>query len=219
MNCKTKFLRKSLRLLMLVAGMALAGVEPANAQVTFGVKGGLSINNLIFDKEEDEVEVLSRPGFFVGPAMRLCLPLGGLGLDAAVLYEQRNAKHKSRELVPIREHATLVKHQQIAIPVNLRYDLNVNDTWGLYAYAGPQVGFNVGKEIRLDYGSYVPADVTVAIDAGIGVTVTNHLQLSAGYHWSCGKTADLWINRGNPQPAKIDKVHINAWQFGIGYFF
>ena len=51
--------------------MALAGLEPANAQVTFGVKGGLSINNLIFDKEEGETEVLSRPGFFVGPAMRL----------------------------------------------------------------------------------------------------------------------------------------------------
>ena len=219
MNCKTTLLKKNFRLLMLVAGMSLAGLEPANAQVTFGVKGGLSINNLIFDKEEGETEVLSRPGFFVGPAMRLSLLLGGLGLDAAVLYEQRNVRHKSRELVPKGEHATIVKHQQIAVPVNLRYDLNVNDTWGIYAYAGPQVGFNVGKEIRLDYGSYVPADVTVAIDAGIGVMVTNHLQLSAGYHWSCGKTADLWINRGYPQSVKIDKAHINAWQFGIGYFF
>ena len=69
MNCKIS--RKTLRLLILVGGMALAGLEPANAQVTFGVKGGLSINNLIFDKEEGETEVLSRPGFFVGPAMRL----------------------------------------------------------------------------------------------------------------------------------------------------
>ena len=219
MNCKTRLFTKSLRLLMFAGSVALADITSANAQVAFGVKGGLNVSSLSFDKEDDEVEVLCRPGFFIGPTVRLSLPLDGLGLDAAVLYEQRNAKQKSLELVPKGEHATLVKHQQIAVPINLRYDLDVNETWGVYAYAGPQVGFNVGKEIKMDYGSYVPTDVTVAINAGLGVTMTDHLQLSVGYLWCCNKTADIWINRGNLKPTKIDKAHMNGWQFGLCYFF
>jgi opacity protein-like surface antigen len=219
MNCKTIFQKRGLLLLMLGAGFALAHVTSANAQVAFGIKGGLSINSLYLDKDDDQVEVLSRPGFFFGPTVRLSLPLDGLGLDVAVLYEQRNAKHKSLELIPKGEHPTLVRHQQIAVPVNLRYDVDLNEMWGFYAYAGPQVGFNVGKEIRLDYGTYVPADVTVAINAGLGVALADHLQMSVGYLLCCGKTADIWINRGNPYAREIDKARIGGWQFGLCYFF
>lgn len=217
MNSKAHVFKKSLHLIILLVGVALSDVSSANAQVAFGIKGGLSINSLYLDKDDDQVEVLSRPGFFFGPTARLSLPLDGLGLDVAVLYEQRNAKHKSLELIPKGEHPTLVKHQQIAVPVNLRYDVDLNEMWGFYAYAGPQVGFNVGKEIRLDYGTYVPADVTVAINAGLGVALADHLQMSVGYLWCCGKTADIWINRGNPYAREIDKARIGGWQFSICY--
>lgn len=217
MNCKTIIQKRGLFLLMLGAGLALAHVTSAHAQVTFGMKGGLNISSLSFDKDDDQVEVLSRPGFFLGPVVKVGLPIGGLGFDAAVLYEQRNAKHKSLELVPKGEHPTLVKHQQIAVPIHLRYDMDLNETWGIYAYAGPQLGFNVGKEIRMDYGTYVPADVTVAVNAGLGVTLISHLQFSAGYSWNCGRTGDIWINRGYPKSSKIDKARIGDWHFSITY--
>jgi opacity protein-like surface antigen len=217
MNCKTIIQKRGLFLLMAGVGLALAHVTSAHAQVTFGMKGGLNVNSLSFDNEDDQVKVLRRPGFFIGPTVRLSLPLNGLGLDAAVLYEQRNAKQKSLELIPKGEHPTLVKHQQIAVPINLRYDLDVNETWGVYAYAGPQVGFNVGKEIKMDCGSYVPADVTVAVNAGLGVTLISHLQFSAGYSWNCGRTGDIWINRGYPKSSKIDKARIGGWHFCITY--
>ena len=131
MNCKTIFQRRGLLLLMAGVGLALAHVTTAEAQVDFGLKGGLSINSLSLYKDGDQVEVLSRPGFFIGPAVRMSLPLGGLGLEAAVLYEQRNTKHKSLDLIPGGEKPTLVKHQQIAVPVNLRYDVDLNETWGI----------------------------------------------------------------------------------------
>ena len=79
------------------------------------------------------------------------------------------------------------------------------------------MGFNVGKEIRMAYGTYVPADVTVAVNAGLGVTLTGHLQLSVGYLWCCGKTADIWIDRGYPFARKVDKARIDGWQFSISY--
>ena len=210
---------KALRLLIFVGSVALADFTSANAQVAFGVKGGLNVSRLSFDKDDDQVEVLCRPGFFIGPVVRLNLPIDGLGLDAAILYEQHNAKHKSQELVPKGEHATLIKQQQIAVPVNLRYDWDLSERWGIYAYTGPQVGFNVGKEIKMDCGSYVPTDVTVAINIGLGVTMTDHLQLSVSYLWCCNKTADIWVNRGYPHAMKIDKAHMNSWQFGLCYFF
>ena len=209
-----KFFTYRKSLFLLIAGVCIEFATPATAQTAFGVKGGMSINSLSFDDTEDQLDLLKRPGFFVGPTVKVSIPLGGLGIDAAVMYEQRNAKHNTPGLLPRGTHTTTVKHQQIAIPLNLRYDYQLNEAWGIYAYAGPQVGFNVGKDIQLDYGEWRPTSTTVAINAGLGVTLNKHLELSAGYSWSCGKNAEIWLDNR----LKVDEAHFNSWQFSLGYF-
>lgn len=68
-----------------------ASVMTASAQVSFGVKGGLNTTQLTFEKGEI-YDVEQKAGFFIGPTAKLPLPILGLGLDASVLYDQRNAK-------------------------------------------------------------------------------------------------------------------------------
>ena len=50
----------------------------------FGLEGGLNINSLSFDKEMFASS--NRTGFFVGPKLKVNLPLLGFGADAAAIY-------------------------------------------------------------------------------------------------------------------------------------
>lgn len=45
MNSKAHVFKKFLHLIILLVGVALSDVSSANAQVAFGIKGGLSINS------------------------------------------------------------------------------------------------------------------------------------------------------------------------------
>ena len=77
------------------AAIALAMISAANtaqAQVKFGVKGGLNVTNMSFSK--DVVDANNQTGFFIGPTLKFTLPIVGLGIDASALYDQREAKLK-----------------------------------------------------------------------------------------------------------------------------
>ena len=78
-------MKKILTLVVLLATMTVA----AQAQVKFGVKGGLNITNMKFD--ESVADKSNQAGFFIGPTVKFTLPVVGLGIDAAALYDQRSA--------------------------------------------------------------------------------------------------------------------------------
>ena len=50
------------------------------------------------------------------------LPIKGLGLDAAVMYDQRSGSAEAGEITGGRIYPTTIKRQQIVVPVNVRYD-------------------------------------------------------------------------------------------------
>ncbi len=131
-------MKKSISFLLL-----LAVVTAASAQVRFGVKGGLNLTHISF--EESEIyDIEKGAGFFIGPMVKLSLPIG-LGFDVAVLYDQRNAKQRSVGLMGGRAYQTTIKQHQIAVPVNVRYGFGLAKVAELYVFAGPQISFNVGN--------------------------------------------------------------------------
>ena len=50
----------------------------------WGVEAGMNFNSLSFDKEMFESN--NRTGFFVGPKVKVNIPLLGFGADAAITY-------------------------------------------------------------------------------------------------------------------------------------
>ncbi len=135
-------MKKIFALALVALGMMTA--NPAQAQIKFGLKGGLNITDMSMDSKV--LDASNRAGFFIGPSVKFTLPVVGLGIDASALYDQREAKLKGEVSGYEADLNTKVKQQAINIPVNLRYTFGLGDIAGVYLAAGPQFGFNVGDK-------------------------------------------------------------------------
>ena len=173
-----------------------AGINPAEAQVRFGVKGGINLTSLSFEKD-NYYNIGNKAGFHIGPTLMYSLPIQGLGLDAAVMYDQRSGSAEA-DIIDGRIYPTTIKRQQIVVPVNVRYDT---------------------ESTELNYGDWEPKTMNFCINIGAGVMIARHIQLSANYNIVCGKDADISINRQWGEDHIVNNGKMNAWQISIGYYF
>ena len=207
-------MKKILSLVFMVAAMLYA--TSVNAQIKFGLKGGLNVTSMSFS--EDVFDASNKTGFFVGPMVKVTVPIVGLSFDAAALYDQKEAKVKANgddyELT-----GKNVKQQSINIPVNVRYGFGLSSLANAFVFAGPQWGINVGdKNFKwADTASYSLKKSNFSVNVGAGVTLLSHLQISANYNIACGKTAE--VNLLNGVGKAIDKSNNNSWQIALGYWF
>ena len=202
--------------LALLAFMMMA--MPANAQIKFGLKGGVNVTSMSFSNEVFDAS--NRTGFFIGPTVKIQLPLVGLSIDASALYDQREAKIKVGDV----ETGSSVKQQAIAVPINLRYGWGLSSLANIFLFAGPQFSFNVGdKDVELDgtKGTWNLKNSNFSVNVGAGVTILKHLQLSANYNIACGKTGDAAWDQVTEALSKEKKSRgrFNAWQIGLAYYF
>ena len=77
-------MKKFLTSLVFLAALA---VMSANAQINFGVKGGLNYPNMKINY--DNLVNKCGSGWFVGPTLKASIPLGllGIGADVAAFYD------------------------------------------------------------------------------------------------------------------------------------
>lgn len=166
--------------LIVLAVMTLVAV-PVQSQVRFGVKGGLNISSVHFNREivnDDNVT-----GFNIGPMIEGTVPLIGVGFDAAILYSQKGLGLKGHDDV---------KNDYIDVPVNLKWKFGLPILKG-YLTAGPYVGFRVGGEkfwdIPGEVGDQLQAkSFNAGLNFGAGVEVIKHLQV--GFNYALGLTND-----------------------------
>lgn len=208
-------MKKIFATLLLSVLMAL----PSSAQVKFGLKGGLNVTDMSLSSEVFDAS--NRAGFFIGPTVKVSLPLTGLGIDGSVLYDQRSAKIENNT-----GETQTVKQQQVAIPINLRYGVGLGSLANVFLFAGPQVGFNVGDDDYSwhDTSTYSLKKSNFSVNVGLGATLLSHLQLTANYNIACGKTADvtLWktVDEAIGQTTGLkSKSRNNSWQIALAYFF
>jgi len=197
-----------------IIALALSLAMSANAQLKVGLKGGLNISDFSFS--EDMFKSHNRTGFFVGPTLRLTLPLAGLGIDAAALYNQREAELSEQSSAGI--ESMTVRQKSIDIPVNLRYDLGLGSSFGVFAFAGPQWSINVGDDnFKWDSSSsYSLKKSTVSVNVGFGVCLSSCLQLSANYNVPCGKSGE--VSFGDGVKAGFEGRH-KTWQIAAAFYF
>lgn len=204
--------------MLLAMIVTMTAANNASAQIKFGLKGGvnvtdMSLNSSVFDAS-------NRTGFFVGPTIKVQLPLVGLGIDASALYDQREAKIKVGNTTT----KETLRSQAINVPINLRYGWGLSSMANIFLFAGPQFGFNVGdKDQKITESStWSVKNSNFSLNFGAGVTLLSHLQLTANYNVVCGKTSDATITEGLEQLTNKNKEvrsRANAWQIALAYYF
>jgi hypothetical protein len=196
---------------VLLATMTVA----AQAQVKFGVKGGLNLTNMKFDNSVTNKS--NQTGFFIGPTLNFTLPVVGLGIDASALYDQRSAKIDGSE--------EKLKQQSIQVPINLRYGFGLGNTASIYIFAGPQFGFNIGDKSANIIDNALEwrlKDSNLSANVGVGLMLLNHLQVSANYNIALGTTGEsnvISTTASTVGNLVTGKTKANAWQLSVAYFF
>ena len=203
------------KILTIIAIACIAFATPSQAQVKFGLKGGLNLTTLSADGKASNI-LSNQTGFYIGPTVKISLPVTGLSIDGAAVYDQRSAKIKGTD--------EKVKSQSIQIPIDVRYGIGLSSVVNVFAFAGPQFGFNIGDKSKTfnallnDAKGWTLKSSNLSANIGIGATVFNKLQITANYNFQLGKTGDVdYMNDAGDIVS--GKLKTNSWQLGLGYYF
>lgn len=198
------------KILTIIVVACVAFVMPSQAQVKFGLKGGLNLTSISVDNVSNAVS--NKSGFYVGPTVKFTLPVVGLSVDGSALYDQRNAKIKGTD--------ETIKSQSIQIPINVRYGIGLSSVVNVFAFAGPQFGFNIGDKSKLldQIGSWSLKSSNISGNVGIGATVFSKLQITANYNFQLSKSGEVEYVKEDGTTG-TGKMKFNTWQLGLGYYF
>ena len=203
-------MKKIFTTIVLMAAMLVA--IPAKAGINFGIKGGYNITNFSFSNEV--LESSNKSGFFIGPSVKIGIPVLPIGFEVAALYDQRDAK-----LSTTANGEETLSQKSINIPVNIRYELGLGDMAGIYVAAGPQFGFNIGdkKFSFSNANDYKMKDSNLSLNLGAGVRLVKHLEIGFNYNIALGKTGEFDV----VDKAKdlVGNGKANSWQISAAYYF
>lgn len=220
---------------MCALAVALLVAAPAQAQVKFGVKAGLNLSKVSTSGAiGDNLKNDNRAGYFIGPMLDVKVPLIGLGVDGALMYNQRNGKvgyeyaESYGELGSVEVNGMKdVTQHSIAIPVNIKKSWGLGGLASMFVAVGPQFDFTIGGKKWKDmeaFGEEVAEDASVkwkgsnvSLNLGAGVLLLSHLQAGIGYNISLGKTAEVDSKYDAVKKAVTSKT--NSWQFHVAYLF
>ena len=220
---------------MCALAVALLVAAPAQAQVKFGVKAGLNLSKVSTSGAiGDNLKNDNRAGYFFGPMLDVKVPLIGLGVDGALMYNQRNGKvgyeyaESYGELGSVEVNGMKdVTQHSIAIPVNIKKSWGLGGLASMFVAVGPQFDFTIGGKKWKDmeaFGEEVAEDASVkwkgsnvSLNLGAGVLLLSHLQAGIGYNISLGKTAEVDSKYDAVKKAVTSKT--NSWQFHVAYLF
>ena len=191
--------------IVLMAAMLVA--IPAKAGINFGIKGGYNITNFSFS--EDVIAKDNQQGFFIGPSLKIGIPVLPIGFEIAALYDQRDAKLEGEK----------ISQKSINIPINVRYELGLGDMAGIYVAAGPQFGFNIGdkKFSFSNANDYEMKDSNLSLNLGAGIRLVSHLEIGFNYNIALGKTGEF--NEVDGAKNLVGNGKANAWQISAAYYF
>ena len=184
----------------------------------FGLKGGLNISKMSVSK--DVVDADNQTGFYVGPTVKVSLPMG-FGVDIAAIYDQRSAKvaldnqasNVKSDYSTTGSGDETIKQKSIQIPVNVRYNIGLGGSAGIYLAVGPQFGFPVGDKVyNTKVGEYRLKDANLSFNFGAGVYLLKHLEIGFAYNLAAGKSGEF-------KNANDIDTHNNAWQIGAAVYF
>lgn len=183
---------KSLKRIFIAMALIMAFGVSANAQIKFGVKAGVVVNDLKFDK--DVVATDNRAGFTGGLMMEVNLPILNLGVDASVMYVRRSSD-VSYNIANAEGNETLttdkINNDYIEVPVNLKYKFGLPGVGKIvapYIFTGPSFAFLTSKKAIGDALENKKFDLSW--NFGAGVQILNKIQVGASYGLGLTKASE-----------------------------
>ena len=185
---------------ILMVAVALMMAAPVQAQlIKWGVKGGVNMSKLDFNKKEVGEIKDNSTGFFIGPMAEFTLPVVGLGIDGALMYSERGSDD--------------LKEQGLEVPVNLKYTIGLGSVFGIYLAAGPDFFFNF-KDI--DYVGMKANKTQVAVNLGAGFKLLKKMQVGINYQIPMGDSFE-W--KDALETATKFSAKTKTWQISAAYIF
>ena len=185
-----------------MVAVCLMMAAPVQAQLHFGVKGGLNLSKASFSN--DALKGDNQTGWFIGPMAEFTLPIIGVGADIAALYSQTDLAAKGYD--------TDAKLKTFEIPVNLKWSFGLGSMFGAYIAAGPQFGFNIGN--KKGFMDYELKKNNTTFNVGAGVKLIRHIQIGVNYNFALSHTATIETTN-----EEVIKIKNNTWQVSLAYLF
>lgn len=208
--------------LVVVLMMALLLISPANAQVRLGIKGGMNLSKLTFDK--DVVSSNNRAGFFVGPIFYVDLPfLPGFGFDLAAIYDRKGTTMTA--VIDDQKYEKKGYVQFLDVPIDVNYKISFTRGFAIYGSTGPQFSFNLKqddfKTIVDQRANYKIKDSNFSWNVGFGMEIIRHFRLGYNYNIALGDWAEVKedLTETVYQGLKNDKMKGSSHQVYLVYIF
>lgn len=206
---------------MAVIGLSLAlchlPLSEAQAQVRFGVKGGFQLATMEFNA--DALRHSNRVGFNIGPTLEIGLPVTGISVDAAMLYERRDLKVEEETF----------RQQSLLLQGDVKFGAGLGDVLGIFILLGPQFSFNVGDDViqwvtnKGENNQFALQETMLSVNFGAGVSLANHLEGAVRYNVPISKTGDFtWsqlTDELSGQTWNHAKSRTNSWSISVTYYF
>lgn len=208
--------------LVVVLMMAMLMISPANAQVRLGIKGGMNLSKLTFDK--DVVSSNNRAGFFVGPIFYVDLPfLPGFGFDLAAIYDRKGTTMTA--VIDDQKYEKKGYVQFLDVPIDVNYKISFTRGFAIYGSTGPQFSFNLiqddFKTIVDQRANYKIKDSNFSWNVGFGMEIIRHFRLGYNYNIALGDWAEVKedLTETVYQGLKYDKMKGSSHQVYLVYIF
>ena len=178
---------KMIRRMVVAVALTAAFVVPASAQFSFGVKAGVAVSDMKFNK--DVFDANNRAGFTGGVMAEVMIPLTNVGVDASLMYVRRNTEFM--DALGKTDNA----RDYIEIPVNFKWKIGlpvVGSIVSPYLFTGPSFAFLTSKkEIE---NAYKNKTFDVSWNIGVGVQLIKKIQVGASYGFGITKAVEATTN-------------------------
>ncbi|MBQ0019746.1 MAG: outer membrane beta-barrel protein [Bacteroidales bacterium] len=200
---------KKLRLLFAMGTLLLTWTA-VQAKGYFGVRGGINVSQVSLDKGVFSGD--NRCGFFLGPTFEFSLPVMGLGMDVALLYDLKTAKMAQEDGTTLTE-----KFNYVDCPLNLRYTIGSDKIVSFSMHTGPQLSLTLGNTRVFD-GNYSLDQTMLSWNVGASFRLFTHYQFGYNYNVGVGRTAEFIGDKalGDLMGRKFDN---NTHQITLTYYF
>jgi len=173
---------------LLIIGLAIAAPIAMQAQMRWGVKGGINFSHVTVSEENVGKYVNGATGYHIGPVIEYMQnKFSSAGIEAALLFTRKGFDIDGGSLAKMR-----VMNDYIEIPVNLKWRVNL-PVIKPFLSVGPYFNFRVGGKGEWSLGilsgssssSSGPLesqDFNAGLNLGAGFDIMN-VQLGLNFNW------------------------------------
>ncbi len=198
---------------ILIVFLFLGGMQLAQSQIQFGIKGGINYNSDSFQEVQTDVleGAKSKTGFHAGIWTRIKLPVIGLYIRPELVYTSLKSEISAKNSNEIATY----DFQKIDVPVLLGKKIFKV----AHIFAGPSFQYIIDGDFNLQSATDLTTDTsgfTVGLQLGAGVEL-GKLGLDVRWERTFSDTESTLVGNGSPN-VKFD-TRVNQIIVGLSYRF